>query len=55
MKVKMTLISKEVNIEKICTTESQIYKFKRDMPAKHGLLFSKKPYIIGKVYLDNIN
>jgi protein tyrosine/serine phosphatase len=52
MKVKMTLISKGVNIEKVCTTEIEIYTFERDMPAKHNLLFSNKPYLIKKVNLE---
>ena len=50
MKVKMSLISKDVKVEKICTTEREVINFKRDMPAKYNLLFSKKPYVIGETY-----
>jgi hypothetical protein len=52
--IKMRLISKTVKIEKICKSEKEAYIFERDMPAKHNLLFSKEPYVIGKQYLDII-
>ena len=51
MKIKMTLIAKGVKIEKICN-EYEAYIFERDQPAKHGLLFSKTPYAIGKRILN---
>lgn len=51
MKVKMTLIAKGIKVEKICTSERQIFIFERDMPAKYNLLFSKTPYAIGKMDL----
>ena len=54
MKIKMTLISKGIREEKICTTEREVFVFERDMPAKHGLLFSKTPYIVGKTNLNAI-
>ena len=50
--VKMTLISKGIKIEKICTNEHECFLFERDMPAKHGLLFSGKEYIIVKTNLN---
>ncbi len=52
MKVKMTLISKGIKVEKICTTEREVYIFNRDMPAKYGLLFTDIPYVIGKTNLN---
>jgi hypothetical protein len=52
MKVKIALISKGINIEKVCTTEREVHTFERDMPAKHNLLFSNKPYLIKKVNLE---
>jgi hypothetical protein len=52
MKVKMTLISEGIKVEKVCSTQREIFTFERDMPAKYGLLFSKKPYVIGKTYID---
>jgi hypothetical protein len=48
---KMTLISKGLKIEKICNSEYECFIFERDMPAKYDLLFSGKPYLIGKTYL----
>ena len=51
MKIKMTLISKGIKVEKIVTSDYQVYIFKRDMPAKYNLLFSGKPYIIGQTNL----
>jgi hypothetical protein len=51
MKIKMTLISKGIKVEKICTTEKEAFIFERDMPAKYELLFTKIPYAIGKRYL----
>ena len=52
MKIKMTLISKDIRVVKICNSEKQVTIFERDMPAKYNLLFSNIPYIIGKI---NIN
>ena len=52
-KVRMSLMAKDVNIVKICTTEWEVYTFYRDMPSKHGLLFSGKPYIIGEMKLKD--
>lgn len=52
--IKMSLLAKGIKIEKICTNMWEVYVFERDMPCKHGLLFSKTPYIVGKVYLDRI-
>lgn len=49
--IEMSLIAKGVNIKKHCNNEFEVYMFERDMPAKNGLLFSKKPYLIGKKYL----
>lgn len=49
MKIKMSLISKGINVEKICATQREVFNFERDMPAKYNLLFSKTPYVIGKV------
>jgi hypothetical protein len=54
MKIKMTLTAKNLKIEKICTTERDCYIFERDMPSKYDLLFSKEPYFIGKINLQNI-
>jgi len=50
--IKMTLISKDIKVEKICTNEHECFLFERDMPAKHGLLFSSKEYIIGRTNLN---
>ena len=44
-----------IKIEKVCTNLWEVYTFERDMPTKHKLQFSGKPYIIGKVYLDAVN
>jgi hypothetical protein len=57
MKIKMTLISKGIKVEKICNNEKEAFIFERDMPAKYNLLYSKIPYAIGKMYLPltNIN
>ena len=52
MKVKMTLLAKGIKVEKVCTTERQVFNFERDMPAKYNLLFSKIPYMIGKRNLN---
>lgn len=49
----MSLISKGINVVKICTSEKQAFIFERDMPAKYNLLFSKITYAIGKMYLEN--
>lgn len=51
MKVKMSLITKGIKIEKVCASEREIRTFERDMPAKYNLLFSKMPYVIGKTDL----
>ena len=51
MKVKMSLISKDVKVEKICYSKREIEVFKRDMPAKYDLLFSKKAYAIGTMVI----
>ena len=48
---KMTLISKGLKVEKVVESEYEAFIFERDMPAKYDLLFSGKPYVIGKVYL----
>lgn len=50
--IKMTLVSKGINIEKICKNEFEVYQFERDMPAKYNLLFSNIPYAIGKINLN---
>lgn len=47
----MTLISKGIKVEKVCTTKREIYTFNRDMPARYGLLFSGIPYVIGQINL----
>jgi hypothetical protein len=52
--IKIKLIAKGINIEKVCTNLWEVYTFERDMPTKHGLQFSGKPYIIGRTYLDAI-
>jgi len=51
MKIKMTLLSKGIKVEKIVSTDYEAYIFERDMPAKYNLLFSGKPYMIGKTNL----
>ena len=50
--IEMSLISKGVNIKKVCRTQREVFTFERDMPAKYDLLFSKKPYLIGKRNLN---
>ena len=51
--IKMSLITTgKVVCEKVCKTEYECMIFERDMPAKHGFLFSGKPYAIGKTNLD---
>jgi len=52
MKIEITLISKGIKVSKVCLTKRDIEVFERDMPAKHNLLFSNIPYVIGKKYLD---
>ena len=52
--IKMKLMSKGVNIEKVCTNLWEVYIFERDMPTKHGLQFSGKPYVVAKIDLDAI-
>lgn len=49
----MTLISKGLKVKKVCKSEKEVFLFERDMPAKYGLLYSKKPYAIGKKYIKN--
>jgi hypothetical protein len=51
MKIKMTLVSKGIKVEKIVTTEKGAYIFERDMPAKYNLLFTNIPYMIGRTNL----
>ena len=51
MKIKMTLVSPGIKVEKICKSEKEAFIFERDMPAKYELLFTKIPYAIGKRYL----
>ena len=51
MKIKMSLISKGINVVKICN-EKEAWIFERDQPSKYGLLFSKTPYAIGKKILQ---
>lgn len=52
--IKMKLMSKDINIEKVCTNLWDVYIFERDIATKHGLQFSGKPYIIAKIDLDAI-
>jgi len=52
--IKMKLMSKDVNVEKICKNLWEVYTFERDMPTKYGLQFSGKPYIVSKTDLDAI-
>jgi len=52
MKVKMSLISKGVKVEKICYSERECFIFERDMPAKYNLLFTNIPYVVGKLNLE---
>lgn len=54
MKIEMSLVSKGVNIKKVCKSDRECFLFERDMPAMHNLLFSKIPYVIGKKNLDLI-
>jgi hypothetical protein len=53
--IEMSLIAIGVNIKKVCTNLWDVYIFERDMPTKHKLQFSGKPYVIGRKYLDAIN
>lgn len=53
MKIEMILIAKGLKVIKVCKSEKEVFLFERDMPAKHGLLYSKKPYVIGKKYIKN--
>jgi len=53
--IKMVLMAKDVNVEKVCTNLWEVYTFERDMPTKYKLQFSGKPYIIATYYLDAIN
>ena len=50
--IEMSLISKYVNIKKICKTEREVFTFKRDMPSKYDLVFYRTPYVIGERNLD---
>jgi hypothetical protein len=52
MKIKMSLISKGIKVEKVCTNQREVFTFERDMPAKYNLLFSGIPYVIGKRNLE---
>jgi hypothetical protein len=54
MKVKMVLLAKGVRVEKVVSTERDAFVFERDMPAKHGLLYSKTPYAVGRLNLELI-
>ena len=54
MKIKMSLTSKGIKVEKVCTTEREAFIFERDMPAKYNLLFSGKPYVIGRINLEEL-
>jgi hypothetical protein len=51
---KMTLLSKGIKVEKICKNEREAFIFERDMPVKYNLLFTKVPYVIGKINLKFI-
>ena len=46
MDTTVTLISKWIKVSKKCTSNVEIEKFKRDIPAKYNLLFSNIPYAI---------
>lgn len=52
MKVRMLLIAKGIKVEKICTSEREVIIFERDMPARYNLLFSRTPYVIGRMFID---
>ena len=52
MKTKLTLISKNIKVEKICLTNTEINNFYRDMPSKYGLLFTKIPYAINEKQIN---
>lgn len=52
---KMTLTAKNLRIEKKCHSIYECFIFERDLPAKYNLLFEKKPYVIGKVFLKNLD
>jgi hypothetical protein len=49
--IKVTFITKGVNVSKIVETEKKAYRFGQDMAAKYGVLFTDTPYAIGKRYL----
>ena len=49
MKIRMTLIAKDLKITKICKSQKEVRIFKRDVPARYNLLFSGKPYVIGEM------
>lgn len=51
----MSLIAKDIKVQKTCNTEKEAFIFERDMPAKHNLLYSGKPYAIGKKYIEDDN
>lgn len=53
--VKMKLIADGISVEKVCKTAWEVFTFYRDMPAKHKLLFSGKPYVIAEYNLDAMN
>lgn len=49
---KLSIITADGILEtKLCKDDYQAYVFARDMPAKHGLLYSGKAYIIKTIYL----
>ena len=37
-------------VTKNCENLAEAFLFERDMPAKHGVLFTKTPYIIKTIY-----
>lgn len=49
MKVEMILLAKGIKVTKVCRNSNECFKFERDMPAKFNLLFTKTPYVIGKI------
>jgi len=51
MNTKIILISKWIKVLKVCKSNIEIEKFKRDIPAKYNLLFSDIPYVIQTTYL----
>lgn len=44
---QVTLISKGINVTKLCKNKNEVRIFHRDMPCKYGLLFQTEiPYMI---------